>query len=329
MRTFSYVRPVEEKSAIDGVRRAGAASFLAGGTDLIGLMKDGVQSPSHLVDINALPLAGVRVLEDGGVEIGALVRLRDAAEHPSIRDRFPALAQALLAAASPQLRNMATIGGSLLQRTRCGYFRDPVMPCNKRAPGTGCSAIEGDHRSHAILGASEHCIAVHPSDSAVAMLALDAVVRTRGAAAQERVIPLDDLYLRSDRGPEQDTLLDAGELVVAVEVPDTTFALRSCYVKVRGRASFEFALVSAAVALDIHRGVIRSARVALGGVAPRPWRANGAEAVLVGSRLTAATIAAAGFAAVDAAQPRRLNGFKVELVRRVIARALLNAGPDA
>jgi len=321
---FEYLRPSDEGTAIALAEGDGGASIIAGGTDVLGLLKDGVVAPRRLVDINALPIAGVEV-RSGGLSVGALTRLSDAADHPAVRRRFPAFAQAVLAAASPQLRNMATVGGSLLQRTRCGYFRDPAMPCNKRAPGTGCSAIDGEHRLHAILGGSHHCIAVHPSDPAVALLALDAVVRTRRSGG-ERAIPLDDLYLLPDHTPERETLLEPGELIVAVELPATSSAARSCYLKVRERASFEFALVSAAVALDGGGGVIRSARVALGGVAPRPWRAREAEAVLCGSRMTEATFAAAGAAAVTDARPRAQNAFKVELVRRVLTRALAVAG---
>lgn len=324
MAPLEYLRPSDEGAAIALAEADGRACLLAGGTDVVGLLKDGVLAPSRLVDINALPIAGVEI-RDGGLSIGALTRLSDVADHPAVRGRFPALAHAVLAAASPQLRNMATVGGSLLQRTRCGYFRDPVTPCNKRAPGTGCSAIDGEHRLHAILGGSDRCIAVHPSDPAVALLALDAVVRTRGSR-KERAIPVDDLYLLPGSTPERETLLEHGELIVAVELPATSFAARSCYLKVRERASFEFALVSAAVALDVRGGVIRTARVALGGVAPRPWRARAAEAVLRGSRMTEAIIAAAASAAVRDARPREQNAFKVELVRRVLTRVLATAG---
>jgi len=324
MELFGYTRPAEERTAIGLAIRDEPASFLAGGTDLLGLMKDGVQAPSHLVDINGLSLAAIET-RNGVLQIGALVSLRDASEHPAVRENIPVLAQALLAAASPQIRNMATIGGSLLQRTRCGYFRDSVMPCNKRAPGTGCSAIDGEHRLHAIFGASDHCIAVHPSDPAVALLALDAVVRTRGSA-RDRTIALDDLYVLPEGTPGRETRLEQGELIVAVDVPDTAPAARSCYLKVRERASFDFALVSAAVVLDVWDGTIRSARVALGGVAPRPWRCRDAESVLIGSPVKPAVYAAAGDAAVADARPRKQNQFKVELVRRVVVRALTVAG---
>lgn len=324
MESFGYSRPSEEQTAVQLTLREEAACFLAGGTDLLGLMKDGVQTPSHLVDINALPLAGIEA-RDGVLRIGALVRLSDAAEHPAVRHGFPVLAQALLAAASPQIRNMATVGGSLLQRPRCGYFRDPVAPCNKRVAGTGCSAITGEHRLHAIFGTSDQCIAVHPSDPAVALLALDAEVRTRGPA-RERTIALDDLYLLPGSTPGRETQLERGELIVGIDVPSRPFGARSCYLKVRERASFAFALVSVAVAVELHDGMVRSARVALGGVAPRPWRSRAAESELEGSPMTEATIAAAGVAAAAGSRPSRQNEFKVELVRRVLIRALTIAG---
>lgn len=324
MKPFAYTRASEDREAVAIAAQDESAAFLAGGTDLLGLMKDGVRAPSSLVDINALPMAAVEARE-GVLQLGALVRLSDAAEDPFVRDGFPALAQALLAAASPQLRNMATIGGSLLQRTRCGYFRDPLAPCNKRAPGSGCSAIDGDQRQHAIFGASDHCIAVHPSDPAVALLSLDALVRTRGPRGK-RVIALDDLYLDPGSTPWRETQLEHGELIVRVDLADAPITRRSCYLKVRDRASFAFALVSVAVALDVRDGLICSARVALGGVAPRPWRCRTAERVLVGSRMNQPTITAAGLAAVAEARSRGRNEFKIELVRRVVTRALGVAG---
>jgi xanthine dehydrogenase YagS FAD-binding subunit len=254
--------------------------------------------------------------------------MSDVASEPAVREAYPALAEALEASASPQLRNMATIGGNLLQRTRCPYFRETSFPCNKRSPGSGCSALTGEHRMHAILGASDACVAVHPSDLAVALVALDAVVHIRGAGG-ERSIPIDDFYLLPGSAPERETVLQHGELIVGVEVPASPFAARSRYLKVRERASYEFALVSTAVAIELVDGTVSSARVALGGVAPKPWRARAAEEVLVGDRLDAAAIAAAGAVAVRGARPLRDNAFKVRLAERAVVRALSEIGGAA
>jgi xanthine dehydrogenase YagS FAD-binding subunit len=317
----------DEGAAVATVAENPSASFVAGGTEMLNWMKDGIEEPDLLVDVNALPFKDVEVLEHS-VRIGAMCTMSDVASEPAVREAYPALAEALEASASPQLRNMATIGGNLLQRTRCPYFRETSFPCNKRSPGSGCSALTGEHRMHAILGASDACVAVHPSDLAVALVALDAVVHTRGAGG-ERTIPIDDFYLLPGSAPERETVLQHGELIVGVEVPASPFAARSRYLKVRGRASYEFALVSTAVAIELVDGTVSSARVALGGVAPKPWRARAAEEVLVGDRLDAAAIAAAGAVAVRGARPLRDNAFKVRLAERAVVRALSEIGGAA
>jgi xanthine dehydrogenase YagS FAD-binding subunit len=258
---------------------------------------------------------------DGGIRIGANVRNSDLAYHDHIRTHYPVLSEALLSGASPQLRNMATVGGNIMQRTRCPYFRDGHSPCNKRDPGSGCAAMDGFNRSNAVLGVSDHCIAAHPSDMCVALAILDATVRTQGPNG-ERAIPFADFHLLPGKTPERETVLEHGELITAVDLPAARCAARSHYLKVRDRASYEFALASAAVALEVADGVIRTARIALGGVATKPWRATNAEKALVGQKPTAETFAAAGESAVKGAVPRHFNAFKVALARRVVARAL-------
>ena len=327
MRPFSYLQASDEGAAVATVAENPSASFVAGGTEMLNWMKDGIEEPDLLVDVNALPFKDVEA-RGHSVRIGAMCRMSDVASEPAVREAYPALAEALEASASPQLRNMATIGGNLLQRTRCPYFRETSFPCNKRSPGSGCSALAGEHRMHAILGASDACVAVHPSDLAVALVALDAVVHTRGAGG-ERTIPIDDFYLLPGSAPERETVLQHGELIVGVEVPASPFAARSRYLKVRERASYEFALVSTAVAIELVDGTVSSARVALGGVAPKPWRARAAEEVLVGDRLDAAAIAAAGAVAVRGARPLRDNAFKVRLAERAVVRALSEIGGAA
>lgn len=324
MHPFSYTQVVDEMSAIAAVVPQGQAIYIAGGTDLIDLMKLDVQTPMHLVDINALPLGNIEVQGDG-VRIGALARNSDVAFHALIRERYPLLSEALLSGATPQLRNVATIGGNLLQRTRCSYFRDTTTPCNKREPQSGCSALDGYNRSHAILGGSAYCIATHPSDMCVALVALDAVVQTHGPKG-ERTIPVADLYLLPYDHPERETVLEHGELVVAVDLPASPFAARSRYLKVRDRASYAFATVSVAAALDIQDGIIRAARIALGGVAPKPWRAYEAEKILVGQPPQEAVYRAAAVEATRGTQPQRYNAFKVELTQRTIVRALVAVG---
>jgi xanthine dehydrogenase YagS FAD-binding subunit len=324
MHTFRYTKVIDEISAHAITLAEEEAVFVAGGTGLIDLMKLNVQTPKHLVDITALPLTDIDV-QDDGVRIGALVRNSDLAFNPTIQTRYPVLIEALLAGASPQLRNAATMGGNLMQRTRCSYFRDNAMPCNKREPGSGCSAINGYNRMHAILGGSSHCIATHPSDMCVALVALDAVIQTRSPHG-ERSIPVTDFYLVPGRDPEQETVLEQGELIVAIYLPATPFASRSHYVKVRDRSSYAFALASVAAALDIQNGRVQCARIALGGVATKPWRAYEAEDALLGKEPGQEAYQAAAAAAVQGATPQRYNEFKVELMRRTVIRTLLAVG---
>jgi xanthine dehydrogenase YagS FAD-binding subunit len=321
---FRYVAAIDEQSA-----RASAASadarYLAGGTTLVDLMKLEVERPAVVVDINRLALGDIRELPDGSVRVGGLVRNSDMAHHALIQSRYPVLSQAILAGASGQIRNMATTGGNLLQRTRCYYFRDTSAACNKRTPGSGCGAIEGCNRIHAILGTSEHCIATHPSDMCVALAALDAVVRLSGPHG-ERTIPLTEFHLLPGDHPERESVIEPGELITAVDLPPLSFAARSVYVKVRDRASYAFALASAAVALDLHDDVVREARIALGGVATKPWRAREAERLLAGRRADRSSFRAAAEAAVAGAVPRAHNRFKIELAARTVVRALTRAG---
>ncbi|MEH2138131.1 FAD binding domain-containing protein [Nostoc sp.] len=318
MQPFSYAKVTSQDAAIATVEQDKTAAFIAGGTDLLGLMKDGVQTANILIDINSLPLADIES-QTHGIRIGAISRMSDVAFHPKIQECYPVISQALLQSASPQLRNMATVGGNLLQRVRCGYFRDPVFPCNKRTPGLGCAAITGYNRMHAIFGASEHCIAVHPSDLAVALTALDAVICIQGAE-KARQISIHDFYLLPGETPEKETLLQSGELIVAIEIPNSAY--KSYYLKVRDRASYEFALVSVAVALDVEQDTIKSARIAFGGVAPKPWRARDAEEFLKGKAVNEASFIAAGEAAVEEAKPQTHNEFKIELIKRALVRAL-------
>jgi xanthine dehydrogenase YagS FAD-binding subunit len=324
MRPLSYARAHDIIEAIATASAIPGSAFLAGGTTEIDLLRQNVEQPSTLVDINALPLTGVEELPDGGVRIGALARMSDVAESGAVMQRFPMIAQALVQGASPQLRNMATMGGNLLQRVRCSYFRDAISPCNKREPGSGCSALDGVNRGHAILGTSEHCIATHPSDLAVALAALDAVVHTEGPAG-ERAIAIDDFFLLPGDPPQIEHPLEHGELIVAIEVPALPFARSSLYLKVRDRESYEFALVSVAVALEVVDGVVVDARVALGGVATKPWRAHRAEQVVVGASATKETFARAAREELAPATPRGMNAFKVELARRAIRRAFAMA----
>jgi len=313
---------------LDGALAAAAAAdtkFIAGGTDLVQLMKDEVERPKHLVDLDGLPFDRIEFTDDGA-RIGALVRMSDAADHAELRRRYPVIAEALLASASPQLRNMATIGGNLLQRTRCGYFRDVGFPCNKRVPGSGCPAIEGDNRLLAILGGSAHCVATNPSDLAVALTALDAVVELRGASRQEgsgaRRVPLGAFHLLPGNTPERETVVQPGEIITAVLVPAAAAGQRSHYLKVRDRASFEFALVSAAVAVSMAGGQIVRAGIAIGGVGTKPWRLPAVEAALAGAPPTPSAFAAAAALAARGAHPLSENAFKVPLMQRALVRAL-------
>jgi len=324
MLPFRYVTAADEQSARASASSADAR-YLAGGTTLVDLMKLHVERPAVVVDINRLALSDIRELPDGGVRVGGLVRNSDMAQHALIRSRYPVLSQALLAGASGQIRNMATTGGNLLQRTRCYYFRDTSAACNKRTPGSGCGAIDGYNRIHAILGTSEQCIATHPSDMCVALAALDAVVRLSGPHG-ERSVPVTDFHLLPGSHPERESVIEPGELITAVDLPPLSFAARSAYVKVRDRASYAFALASAAVAVDVHQGVVRDARIALGGVATKPWRAREAEHLLAGRRADRSSFRAAGEAAVAGAVPRAHNGFKIELATRTVVRALTRAG---
>jgi xanthine dehydrogenase YagS FAD-binding subunit len=326
MREFSYVRAVGVEDALAGLRRPGTR-LLAGGTNLLDLMKGDVEQPSVLIDITHLPLAQTTELPDGGLRLGALVRNSDAANDARVRARYPLLSQALVAGASPQLRNMATVGGNLLQRTRCHYFYDTAYgECNKRKPGSGCAARLGHARQHAVFGASEQCIAVHPSDMAVALTALDAVVVARGPNGERR-IAMQDFHRLPGNAPERDTNLAPEELIVAVDLPPSRFADHAHYLKVRDRASYAFALVSVAAALDrAPDGTVRDARIVLGGVAHKPWRVPAAERRLVGSRLEPAAVEEAARAAVEGAQPVRDNAFKVPLAQRAIVRAVETAG---
>jgi xanthine dehydrogenase YagS FAD-binding subunit len=327
---FGYQRTEQPEAALQAIAEYSGAKFLAGGTNLIDLMKNGVEKPPMLVDINHLPLRAIEELPGGGVRIGALARNSDTANHPLVRTNYPLLARAILSGASPQLRNMATNGGNLLQRTRCYYFMDTGFPaCNKRVPGSGCGAIGGVNRIHAIFGASDACIATHPSDMCVALAALDAMIRVRGAQG-ERTIAIDEFHRLPGATPWIDTTLRPDELVLSIDMPRSPYSAHSHYLKVRDRASYEFALVSVAAALEFEGeaggGRIRSARIALGGVAHKPWRAKDAEQALIGNPLDEPSIERAAQAAAIGAKPRRDNAFKVALVQRCVARALATAG---
>jgi xanthine dehydrogenase YagS FAD-binding subunit len=299
--------------------------FIGGGTNLLDLMKGDVEHPVRLVDINRIGLDQIMELPDGGLRIGALARNSDTANHPLVRTRYPLLTQALLSGASPQLRNMATIGGNLLQRTRCPYFMDTAFAmCNKRAPGSGCGAREGVNRMHAILGASSACIAVNPSDMNVALAALDAVIQVSGPKG-ERSIPIGEFHRLPGMMPQVDTILQPVELITAVDLPPPSFARHAHYLKVRERSSYAFALVSAAAALDMDGDIVRQARIALGGVAHKPWRVPAAEALLVGHPLDQARAEQAARLLLDGAQAFRDNGFKIGMAERAVVRALREA----
>ena len=323
MNPFRYERASDASTAIAMLAQAPEGAFLGGGTNLVDLMKLGVAKPELLIDISHLPYDRVELLADGSVRIGAAVRNGDLAADRTIRTRYPLLAHALLAGASGQLRNLATTGGNLLQRTRCVYFQDVSKPCNKREPGSGCPAREGYHRNLAIFGASEACVATHPSDMAVAMVALDAMVRVLGPSG-ERTIPLVHFHRLPGDEPQRDTVLDHGELITAVDLPPLAFATRSHYRKVRDRASYAFALVSVAAAIDVVDDMVRDVRIAFGGVAHVPWRARKAEAVLRGARATEEAFRRAADAELADAQPLRENAFKVSLARNTLVRVLLD-----
>ncbi len=324
MRPLSYTRATDVASAITTVSADPERAFLAGGTTQIDLLRLNVVQPNGLVDINVLPLKQIELLADGGLRIGALARMSDVAQAPVVQEHFPMIAQALVLGASPQLRHMASMGGNLMQRVRCSYFRDTHSPCNKREPGSGCAALEGMNRGHAILGTSQQCIATHPSDLAVALVALDAIVQTEGPQGK-RAIAIDDFFLLPGDTPHREHPLDHGELIVAIEIPVLPFARRSFYIKVRDRSSYEFALVSIATALRIEGGGISDVRLALGGVATKPWRARRAEQVLIGASAERASFVQAAREELAGAVPRRFNAFKVELAERAIVRALETA----
>jgi xanthine dehydrogenase YagS FAD-binding subunit len=320
---FAYLRAEDEAASLLAAAKEGS-SFIAGGTSLVDLMRLGVERPARVVDISSLPYGRIESTADG-LSIGALVRNSDLSEHPLVKKGFPALSQSLSSGASPQLRNMATVGGNILQRTRCSYFRNSFPICNKRLPGTGCAAREGVNRGHAVLGGSENCVAVHPSDMCVALAAFDAIVHLRNQRGV-RAVPLGLFHLLPEDHPDRETVLLPGELITHVVVPAVPFFERSAYVKARDRASYDFALASAAAALDVQGGTVRAARLALGGVGTKPWRCAEAERFLVGKLAVQPTYEEAARVALADAVPLPGNGFKVELARRTIVRALENAG---
>jgi xanthine dehydrogenase YagS FAD-binding subunit len=322
MRPFTYEAPLRILDATSDFDQD--ASFLAGGTTLVDLMKLEVMTPAQVVDINQLPMRGIKFTSDG-LSIGALEKMSDVAGHPDVVANYPVISQALLKSASAQLRNMASIGGNLLQRTRCGFFRDVSTSCNKRQPGSGCPAIDSWNRGFAILGTSSSCIATHPSDLAVALVALDASIRLQ-KGNNERLVKLDDFYLVPGDSPEVENQLKPGELITDIRVPLLPWARRSLYLKIRDRESYEFALSSVALALDLDGNMIRDARVAVGGVATKPWSLPNVRSALVGKPLNQETFEAAAKLAINGANPLRHNAFKVELVQQTIVRALMQLG---
>jgi xanthine dehydrogenase YagS FAD-binding subunit len=324
MNPFDYTIAQDADDAVQSRSSHDGAAFLAGGTNLIDEMKLGVETPGLLIDINRLPLDKIEDLPDGGLRIGATVRNSDLAEDARVRSRYPVLSQAILSGASPQLRNCATTAGNLLQRTRCTYFRDVSWPCNKRRAGSGCSALDGYNRMHAILGTSDRCIATHPSDMDVALMALDAVIRITGKDG-DRIVPISDFYVAYGEDPAKENVLVSGDLITGVDLPATAWFAKSVYHKARDRASYEFALASAAVALDISGGKIRDVRVALGGVATKPWRALAAEKVLRGGAVDPQKFAGAADAELKQAVPQQYNGFKIDLCKNILIAALTSA----
>jgi xanthine dehydrogenase YagS FAD-binding subunit len=323
VRPFEYERADGASGAVSALLEHGpAAKYLGGGTNLVDLMKLGVETPARLIDVSRLPLAQIAERPDGGLTVGATATNSQLAVHPAVRERYPVLAEALLSGASGQLRNLATVGGNLLQRTRCSYFQDVSKPCNKRAPGSGCPAIEGDHRNLAILGHSDACVATHPSDMAVALVALDATVEIQGASGK-RTIPLRELHRLPGDQPERDTTLAPGDLITAVGLPPLPLAANSRYRKVRDRASFAFAVVSIAAALDVEDGRVRDCRIALGGVAHAPWRATRVEDALRGQSAGEQSFTAAADAELSQARPLRDNAFKLPLARALVVRTLM------
>ena len=320
MHAFTLAQPASIDAALAGAGTSGA-KYIAGGTDLMQLMKDNVEAPTHLIDLEPLPLTVIRA-DSNGLRLEAMARMSDVAAHPAVREGWPVISQALLASASPQVRNMGTMGGNLLQRTRCGYFRDPGFACNKRLPGSGCPAIRGENRLLAILGGSEHCIASHPSDLAVALVALDATVEVRAPNGRTRTMPVRDFHHVPGDTPHIETNLASGELITAILVPANPAARSSAYVKVRDRASFEFALASAAVAMEVRDGTIGDVGVAAGGVGTKPWRLPEVEAALRGRPLSNDTLRTAAMQAGQGARPASQNGFKLPLLHNTVLRAL-------
>src|SRR5713101_8262833 len=327
MNTFEFIRPEDPAAAVAAAARAKTAQqgadarFVAGGTTLLDLMKLNVETPARVLDINRLPLDKIEVTADGGLKIGATVRNSVLANHPTVQRDYAVLSQAILAGASAQLRNMATTAGNLLQRTRCVYFRDTAMPCNKREPGTGCPAITGSNRTLAVLGTSEHCIATNPSDMCVAMAALEATIHVQGSKGS-RTIPIGDFHLLPGSTPNRETVLEPGDLITHVTLPPPKSGSKQVYLKLRDRASYEFALASAAVVITIAGGNVTHARIALGGVGTKPWRSPEAEAALVGKPANAANFRKAAEAAMRDANPQSENKFKIELAKRCLAHAL-------
>jgi xanthine dehydrogenase YagS FAD-binding subunit len=327
MHTFEFTRPSDVTGAATAAASANTAQqgaeirFIAGGTTLIDLMKLNVEEPHTLIDLNRLPLAEVEVLSDGGLKIGAMVRNADLAHHPAVLQDYPVLSQALLSGASAQLRNKATTSGNLLQRTRCVYFRDTTMPCNKREPGSGCGAINGFNRMMAILGSSEHCIATNPSDMNVALTALEATIHIQNSKGA-RSVPINEFYLLPGDTPERETVLEPGDLITDVTLPAPVPGSKSFYLKLRDRASYEFALSSAAVIVKVENNRLTHVRVAFGGVGTRPWRSREAEQALEGETVSETSFRAAGEAALKDARPQSQNGFKIELAKRCLTHAL-------
>jgi xanthine dehydrogenase YagS FAD-binding subunit len=324
MRPFAYTRAQDVDSAVAALSQERTARIIAGGTNLIDLMKEDVERPTQLIDINGLALKTIEETKDGGLRLGALCTNAETAYHAAVQERYPLLSKAILAGASPQLRNMATDGGNLLQRTRCYYFYDVATPCNKREPGSGCGALNGVNRLHAILGASDHCIAVHPSDMCVALAALEAVVQVEGAGGK-RSIAFADFHRLPGDTPHLDNNLARDEIITAIALPPQGYPGHYAYLKLRDRTSYAFALLSVAAALDMDGTTIRQARIALGGVAHKPWRTPDAEALLAGQEATPENFRKAAHACVHGAQGRGQNTFKIELAKRAIQRALMQA----
>lgn len=321
MRNFSYTRASTPQDALSLITSLSNAKFLGGGTNLVDLMRENIEQPDSLVDVTRLPSTGITESPEGGISIGAEVKNTVLANHPLIRQRFPLLSQAILFGASGQIRNMATVAGNIMQRTRCYYFYDEASKCNKRSPGSGCDAIDGFNRIHAILGTSDHCIATHPSDMCVALAALDATVRVQGRDG-ERTIAFNSFHRLPGNTPHIETALQPNELIISIELPQTSFAKHSLYRKVRDRASYAFALVSVAAALDVENGRIRNVRIALGGVAPKPWRAYEAENMLSGAEANMESFRRAADAELSHARGFQHNDFKIELAKRTIASVL-------